>query len=127
MKGLFLAVAILTVCSTGVAVADPIMDSVYRPYKAGWFPSVGTPCNQVCRRAGGAMAEFEMMVAPSFPNRVAYVCKTRAISFAVPTRGQVYGTNFDSPNLRPYCMVPSLNGRTVRAKRFKCLCVFRIR
>lgn len=109
------------------AFADPIPDGALANHNVGWFPSLGTPCRDVCR-AQGIVPENEAYAhAPSATQRT-MTCKVSAsLLGAGAGTGELYGNNFSGTNpawLSRVCVVALPDVATVKyARQFKCLCV----
>ncbi|MBF0298977.1 MAG: hypothetical protein HQK51_09680 [Oligoflexia bacterium] len=115
LKGLMLVMTV-GVFSTSL-MADPIPDSSFMPGAAGWFPSIATPCLDICLKQR-AKAENEAYVSDT--TKKTYVCKINA-RFA---KGELYGNNFyDNGQLKNQCMVVDHKGNIYVDRQFKCLCV----
>ncbi len=107
------------------AFADPIQDNVFQGRRVGWFKSNSTPCNIVCKKMKGSIAEGESFFSPQIKNKRTSVCKAPTHTKQPSGKGWLYGNNFSSPGRNRLCVVSTPSGRAQREKRFYCLCVLK--
>ncbi len=123
MKKFFACLSFVALQLSSMASADPINDLAFNSYKAGWFPSLQTPCAKVCA-AEGARAEFELFAGPGWQNTATFVCKGETqVGGVWGGSGWLYGNNFNSPSRENVCMVSTAAGGAQRLLKFYCLCV----
>ncbi|MBF0360608.1 MAG: hypothetical protein HQK49_06335 [Oligoflexia bacterium] len=112
----FLLVLSVGIFSTSL-MADPLPDSSFLANSAGWYPSIATPCLDVCLKQQ-ARAENEAYVSDI--TKKTFVCKVNARN----AKGELYGNNFsDNGQLKNQCMVVDHKGTVYVDRAFKCLCV----
>lgn len=107
---------------TSGVIANPLPDGAFMAQKAGWFPSIATPCPQICEKQG-ARAENEDYVAAVngvVTVKKTFVCKINARN----AKGELYGNNFyDNQLLKNQCRAVDHLGNVFNDRSFKCLCV----
>lgn len=123
MKKISVMFALVLLTLSFSAHSDPIQDGVYQGKKVGWFKSNATPCNQVCKKAHGGIAEHEKFYQMALQNKLTYVCKAYAKTGNPKGKGQLYGNNFSSPARKKVCMVSTPQGKVQRYQNFLCECV----
>ncbi|MBF0312307.1 MAG: hypothetical protein HQK50_09575 [Oligoflexia bacterium] len=119
MKRFFFAISLFSLSS--LVFADPLPDAAFMPNKAGWFPSLATPCPQVCfNRQATAEHEDYFVSSGHTIIRKSFVCKVKARN----AQGELYGNNFyDNALLKKQCTVVDHLGKVYSEQQFLCLCV----